>query len=102
VKFLRHLTAVVLVVAVVVGLGLLWAHASGGSSGIRQVPPHQGLVRLAQVKAGLIRVRSGSGLQLSNTANLIRTCEIEALLAGVVITVSAIGLRRRRMRRAAR
>jgi hypothetical protein len=32
VKFLRHLAAVVLVVAVIVGLGLLWAHISGGSN----------------------------------------------------------------------
>src|ERR1700677_4015930 len=28
VKFVRHLTAVVLTVAVIVGLGMLWAHAS--------------------------------------------------------------------------
>src|SRR5512146_2826837 len=33
VRFLRHLTAVVLVVAVIVGLGMLWAHASGGGTG---------------------------------------------------------------------
>jgi hypothetical protein len=31
VKFLRHLAAVVLAVAVIVGLGMLWAHISGGS-----------------------------------------------------------------------
>jgi hypothetical protein len=29
VKFLRHFTAAVLVVAVIVGLGMLWAHPSG-------------------------------------------------------------------------
>src|SRR5580692_10319701 len=31
VKFLRHLAAVVLVVAVIVGLGMLWARTSGGA-----------------------------------------------------------------------
>ena len=42
VKFLRHLAAVVLVVAVIVGLGMLWAHASGGT-GIGEVEPVVGM-----------------------------------------------------------
>ena len=103
-KFLRHLAAVLLVVAVIVGLGMLWAHASGGA-GPRQAPSPEMLLRLQhikeQVKAGVIRVRSDNGFDLADTGNLIRTCEIEAVLAAVVITVSVIRRRRRRMRRTA-
>jgi hypothetical protein len=49
VKFLRHLTAVVLAVAVIVGLGMLWAYASSGA-GLRQAPSHQALLRPEQIK----------------------------------------------------
>jgi hypothetical protein len=103
VKFLRHLTAVAAVVAIIVGLGLLWAHVSGGGTGVgsgfRPVPPRKALLRLAQVRAGVIKVRSDNGFQLGDTSNLIRTCEIEAALTAVVITVSTIRRRYRRMRR---
>jgi hypothetical protein len=104
VKFLRHLAAVVLVVAVIVGLGMLWAHAFGGNgigSGPRRAPSREALLRLHQIKAGVIRVRSDNGFHLADTGNLIRTCEIEAVLAAVVITASVIFRRRRRMRRTA-
>jgi hypothetical protein len=105
VKFLRHLAAVVLTVAVVVGLGLLWAHASGGGTGIggalRQAPPPEVLRRAGQIKAGVIRVFSDNGFDLADTQDLIRTCVIEAGLAAVVITVSAVRRRHRRMRRTA-
>lgn len=97
-KFLRHLAAVVFAVAVIVGLGLLWAHASG--SGLRQAPSPQALQRLQQIKAGMIMVRPGNGSSFTDTANLIRTCEIEAALAALVVTVGAIRRRHRRMRRA--
>ena len=103
-KFLRHLAATVLVVAVIVGLGMLWAHAFGGTgigSGPRQAPPREVLLRLHQIKAGVIRVHSDNGFHLADTGNLIRTCEIEAVLAAVVITVSVIRRRRRRMTRTA-
>jgi hypothetical protein len=108
VKFLRQLAAVVLVVAVIVGLGMLWAHASGGSgagigSGPRRAPSREALLRLErvreQIKAGVIRVHSDNGLNLADIGNLIRTCEIEAVLAAGVIAVSGIRRRRRRMRR---
>ena len=99
-KFLRHLTAVVLAVAVIVGLGMLWAHASGGP-GRGQAPVHEALQRTEQIKTGVIRVHSGNGFRLADTGDLIRTCEIEAALAAVVITVSVIRRRRRRMRRTA-
>ena len=103
-KFLRHLAAVVLAVAVIVGLGMLWAHISGGS-GPRQAPSPEALLRLRQVKeqikGGVIRIRSDNGFNLADTGNLIRTCEIEAVLAAAVITVSVISRRRRRMRRTA-
>ncbi len=108
VKFLRHLAAAVLVVAVIVGLGMLWAHASGGTgvgSGPRRAPSPEALLRLEQIKekikTGVIRVPSDNGFHLADTGNLIRTCEIEAVLAAVVITVSVIRRRRRRMRRTA-
>jgi hypothetical protein len=60
VKFLRHLTAVVLAVAVIVGLGMLWAHASGGP-GPRQAPSHEALLQPEQIKTGVIRVHSTTG-----------------------------------------
>ena len=103
-KFLRHLTAVVLAVAVVVGLGLLWAHVSGGTgtgSGVRRAPSREALLRLEQIKAGVIRVDSETGFSLADTGDLIRTCVIEAVLAAVVIAVSAVRRRHRRMRRTA-
>ena len=99
-KFLRHFTAVVLVVAVIVGLGMIWAHASGGP-GPGQAPSHEALRRLEQIKTGAIRVHPDNGFHLANTGNLIRTCEIEAALAAVVITAGVIRRRRRRMRRTA-
>jgi hypothetical protein len=100
VKFLRHLTAVVLAVAVIVGLGMLWAHASGGP-GPGQPPSHEALLPPEQINTGVIRIRSDDGFHLADTGNLIRTCEIEAALAAVVITVSVIRRRHRRMRRTA-
>jgi hypothetical protein len=102
VKFLRHLTAVVLVVAVIVGLGMLWAHASGGTGaggGLRRAPSREALLRLQQIKTGVIRIYSSNGFHLANTGNLIRTCVVEAMLAAVVIAVSAVRLRHRRRRR---
>jgi hypothetical protein len=104
VKFSRHLIAVVLAVAVIVGLGMLWAHACGGTgsgSDLRRAPPREALLRLEQVKAGVIRVHSGNGFHLSDTGDLIRTCVIEAVLATVVITGSAVRRRHRRGRRTA-
>jgi hypothetical protein len=104
VKFLRHLAAAVFAVAVIVGLGMLWAHASG-SVGPRQAPSPEMLLRLQhikeQVKAGVIRVHSDDGFHLADTGNLIRTCEIEAALAAAAITASAVRRRRHRMRRTA-
>ena len=104
-KFFRHLIAVVLAVAVIVGLGMLWAHACGGGtgsgSGLGRAPSREALLRLEQVKADVIRVHSGNGFHLADTGDLIRTCVIEAVLATVVITVSAVRRRHRRGRRTA-
>jgi hypothetical protein len=101
VKFLRHLAAVVLVVAVIVGLGMLWAHASGG--GLRRPPSREVVLRLEhvkeQIKAGVITVHSDNGFNLADTGNLIRTCEIDAVLATAVITISVVRRRRHRIRR---
>ena len=79
--------------AVIVGLGMLWVHASGGSVGVG------GGLREVPIRADVIRVQSDNGFNLADTGDLIRTCEIETVLAAVVITVSAIRRRRRRMRR---
>ena len=100
-KFLRHLLAAVLAVAVIIGLGLLWAHACSTGTGTERAPSPEALRRLAQVKAGVIGVHSDNGFHLTDTRDLIRTCEIEAVLAAVVITVSVIRRRLRRMRRTA-
>jgi hypothetical protein len=75
---------------------MLWAHASGG--GLRRPPSGGVLIRAAQIKAGVIRVQSDNGFDLADTSNLIRTCETEAVLAAVVITVSAVRRRLRRIR----
>ena len=104
-KFFRHLIAVVLAVAVIVGLGMLSAHACGGGTGsgggLGRAASREALLRLEQVRAGVIRVHSGSGFHLADTGDLIRTCVIEAVLAAVVITVSAVRRRHRRGRRTA-
>jgi hypothetical protein len=124
VKFLRHLSAVALVVAVIVGLGMLWAHASGtGGPGFQQAPPPQALQRFEHVKgrgpsggtaggtAGEVRAVPGTvytppkgfrltSFDLTNSGVLIQTCEIEALLAAGVVTLTAIRRRQRRRRRA--
>jgi hypothetical protein len=99
----KFLAAVVLAVAVIVGLGMLWAHASGAGIGSspRRAPSGEALLRLEQIKTGVIRVQSDNGFNLANTGNLIRTCEIEAVLAAVVIMVSAVRRQHRRTRRTA-
>ena len=93
-----------LVVAVIIGLGMLWAHACGGTgsgSGLGQAPSREALLRLEQGKADVIRVHSGNGFHLADTGDLSRTCVIEAVLAAGVITVSAVRRRHRRGRRTA-
>jgi hypothetical protein len=105
VKFFRHLAAVVLTVGIVVGLGMLWAHASGGGTGaggvLRRAPSGEALQRMREIGAGVIRVRSGNGFNLADPGDLIRTGGVEALLAAVVIAVSAVRRRHRRARRGA-
>jgi hypothetical protein len=104
VKFLRHLAAVAATVAVIVGLGMLWAHASGGTgigSELRRAPSHAALVRLEHAKADRTAVGPDDGIHPADVGNLIRTGEIEAILAAVVITASAVRRRQRRQRRSA-
>ena len=83
-KFARQLAAVLVLVGTLVALGLAWGHISGaGQSGF--------------VFYG--RAGSGPGFSLSNSANLIRTAEIEVAIMTVVIAVSAVRRQRHRTRR---
>jgi hypothetical protein len=86
VRSARRLAAVLLLVGVIVALGLAWGHASGAGQ--------DGFVFYG-------REGSGPGLSLSNSGDLIRTVELEALIMTVVITISAVRLRRRRHARRA-
>lgn len=88
VKFVRQLAAVLLTVAVIVALGMAWGHASGAG------PSFPGGV----VFGGR---GSGPGLSLSDSGDLFRTAELEAVIMAVVIAASAVRRRRRRARRAA-
>jgi hypothetical protein len=117
-KFARNLSAVVVTVAVIIGLGLLWAHEYGGSStstrpgtgpgtgggaGNGGLPPRVAAMRLAHGKAaGLIQAHSSSGgFQIADASNLVRTILIEAALAAVVIAASVAWRRHRRLQRMA-
>ena len=85
-RFARHLAAVLALVGAIVVLGLAWGHASSAGQ--------DGFVFYG-------REGSGPGLSLSNSGDLIRTVELEALIMTVVITISAVRLRRRRHARRA-
>ena len=85
-RFARRLAAALLLVGVIVALGLAWGHSSGAGQ--------DGFVFYG-------REGSGPGLRLSNSGDLIRTVELEALIMTVVITISAVRLRRRRHARRA-
>jgi hypothetical protein len=99
VKFLRHLAAVLLVVAVFVGLGMLWRHVyPGGGRTDPGPPPPPAVVQQDDQH----RLAAHYGLDLADTSNLINTCEIEVALASVVITVSVIRRWHRRTQRMAR
>jgi hypothetical protein len=86
VRFARHLAAVLALVGAIVVLGLAWGHASSAGQ--------DGFVFYG-------REGSGPGLSLSNSGDLIRTVELEALIMTVVVTISAVRLRRRRHARRA-
>jgi hypothetical protein len=93
------MTAAVIVVAVIVGLGLLWALVSGSGTGAVSRPPQQVIMRMEQVKAGAVAVHPDDGFQLGNARNLIQTGAIEAVLAAAVITASAFWRQHRRRAR---
>jgi hypothetical protein len=99
-KFIRHFAVVVCVVAIIVAAAVLWSHTSGGGNAGPQVPPQQVVRRIAEVKAGQLRIGPDTGLHLADTQNLIRTCIIEGALAAVVITISVIRRQQRRSRHA--
>ena len=80
-RFVRQLGAVLLLVGVIVALGLAWGHVSGAGQDGFAFYGGRG---------------SGPAFSLSNSANLIRTAEIEAAIMAVVITASALRRQRRR------
>lgn len=84
-RFLRHLAAASLTVAVVIALGLCWAHASGNGPA--------GQLRLAGPS------RPGGGSGLGDVRSLVRAGLAETVVCTIVVTVSAARLRRRRARR---
>ena len=121
-RFLRHLAAVLVLVAVVVLLAMAWNHAAGG--GLASGPLHGRGVRM-RVPAGqltkgpngsvVIRLRGAHGLRVFharpmdlgltsmfdsvNLPSLRRTVVIEAGAAAAVVLIDVI---RRRWRRRAR
>ena len=102
-RFLRHLAAVLLVVALIIVASVLWAHASGGGSGeAAGTPPHAVLIRIGQIKAGRTPVRSNDGINFSQYQNLVRTGLIETALAAVVVTIGIIRRQHRRAQRVTR
>jgi hypothetical protein len=87
VRFARHLAAVLALVGAIVALGLAWGHASSAG------------------QAGFVfygREGSGPGLRLSDSGDLIRTVELEAVIMTVVIAASAVRRQRRRALRTRR
>lgn len=111
-RFLRHLGAVLAVVAVVVLAGLAWAHFGPGTLASGPQTPFQQEVVTSQPGSGLpsadVQAGSGAGLRSfdlglgamfnpANLPNLRHTVEIEA---GVIAAVVIIDVYRRRSRRA--
>jgi hypothetical protein len=118
VRFLRHLAAVCLVVAAVVGLGLAWDHFAFGTLAGGRIPPGTRLSETAGSpppervalpagsRAGPVVIQSGSFnlglnsmLQPVNLPYLRHTVVIET---GVTAAVVIIDASRRRARRASR
>jgi len=117
VKFARQLAAALLVVAVVVALGVAWERS--GEAGWLGVPHGGGpashgpaVSRIAAGPPPGQRIRGGTGIGqilvrragappagFSGLPNVVRTTEIEAGVAAVIIALDAARRRRRRARR---
>lgn len=112
-RFLRHLAAASLTVAVVVALGVVWAHASGNGPAREHRPgpgSPRGIIAQKRIRAlhgkivdGRIvipgRPRLDSGFNLANLQNLERTAVVEAVVIAIVVAASAARRQRRRARR---
>lgn len=112
-KFLRHLAAASLTVAVLVTLGVAWAHGTGhGLAGGHRADPRSPRVITAQqrIRAPHGKIVDGrivnpghsprdDGFNLANLQDLERTAIIEAAAITVVVTASAARRQRRRARR---
>jgi hypothetical protein len=111
VKFLRHLAAAALVVAVVVVLGLAWNHFAagtlvGGSQGpfqrevLHSAPPAGPHGRVV-IRSGGMSLGLNSMLDPVNLPVLRHTVVIEAALIAAVVVVDVVRRRARRAWRAA-
>jgi hypothetical protein len=101
-RFIRHLIAALLVVALIVVASVLWAHTSGGTGHGAGPPPQAVLVRIGQIKTGRIPVRSNDGINITQYQNLVRTGLIETALAAAVVTIGIIRRQHHRAQRVAR
>jgi hypothetical protein len=116
VRFVRHLAAALLAAAVIVALGVAWAHSPAASwigagnsrpgrhvapVGLRTLP--HGLLKAGadRIVAGPVHIRAGVVLNLPSILDLVRTVVIEAVFIAVVVLIDVARRRRRRARRTA-
>jgi hypothetical protein len=106
VRFLRHLAAATLTVAILVALGVTWAHAGGGGlpGRSRSGPGPATPVAAQHVTARQVAERQAAahredGFDLADSKDLERTVIVEGILAAVVVAVSSTRHRRRQARR---
>jgi hypothetical protein len=106
VRFLRHLAAAVLVVAVVVALAVGWEHlfasSPSGAAGFvtKSVPLHAEIAR-SNPRAIRFRATPGAGFDLAEAGNLRHTVIIVAVILGGVVAVDLVRRRQHRDRRRA-
>jgi len=104
VRFARHLTAVLLIVAAVVALGVAWAHSAEASWLAGPAAAHPAKFVHAEQRVRILRASSGGngpGLSLADSGDLVHTAVVEAAIMAVVVAASAVRRHRRRARRAA-
>ena len=101
-RFVRHLAAVLALLTVIVGLCLVWEHASGGSARspapARISAPSPGSHSAVRLTLWAKEGALVSGFGFRNYADLARTVLVEAALIGIVAAFGGHRHRRRRRR----